>query len=320
LRGGALSALVLLLASAPTRAQPPPDWLDRMLRAGDQMHYGGAIVYTQAQSVSAMRLVHVGAPEGPLDRVQTLDGGYWELRRNVLGAQLLVPGDIPVGGIAVCPLGGNFAVEVPRRLKAVRGLYRLNEAGKSRVAGRVVQQIEAVPADPYRYGVRLAIDEDAGLLLRATLLGPNGVPVEQVFFTAVEYADTPQARARGIALANEPPPPGLVAFPLSSEQSASAWEARWLPPGFALRRRMLDDTGPAPTEQLLYSDGLAALSVFIEPHDPATPPLTGPVQLGTANAFGTVYPGYRVVVIGAVPEATLRLVSENLAPAGPAIH
>lgn len=314
-----LWAVALAWCASAAHAQPPeaPDWLDRMVRAGADLHYGGTVVYTRDDVVRAMRLVHVGAPDGPLDRVQALDGAYWELRRNPLGVNLLVPADAP-GAAVDCPFGGNFSAELPRRLQAVRGLYRLVDAGKSRVAGRVVQQLDAVPADPYRYALRLAVDEETGLLMRVGILGGNGQPTEQALYTLIEFMDAPELRARGHAVATAAVPDDLRAYPVTGELGRSAWSARWLPPGFSLRQHTVRATDQARSEHLLYSDGVAAVSVFIEPLDTEAEAFEGPLQSGAVGAFGAVLGGHQVTVMGAVPELTLRRVGENLDQAGAA--
>lgn len=308
-------AIALVWVAGAVRAQPPVavDWLDRMARAGTDLSYSGTVVYRRDDVISDMRLVHVGAPDGPLDRVQALEGFYWELRRNPVGANLLLPAGSPVGTIN-CPFGGNFSAEIPRRLQNARGLYRLVESGKSRIAGRVVQQLDAIPVDPYRYGLSLAVDEDSGLLVRVKLLGANGQPTEQARYTLIEFLDTPDARARGRALATAAVDESLRAYPLTPEIRRSAWSARWLPPGFTLRNAAVPVPEQGQVEHLLYSDGMAALSVFIEPLDPAADAFEGPAQSGSVGAFGAVLSGRQVTVMGGVPELTLRRVGENLEP------
>lgn len=316
---GLVWAIALVCSAGAVRAEPPQaaDWLDRTVRAGVDLSYSGTVVYRRDDVISATRLVHIGNPDGPLDRVQALDGAYWELRRNPVGANLLLPAGAPVGTVN-CPFGGNFSAEVPRRLQAVRGLYRLVEGGKSRVAGRVVQQLDAIPADPYRYGLRLAVDEDSGLLVRVRILGANGQPTEEALYTLIEFFDAPEARARGRAVATAAVAEDLRAYPLTPEVERSAWSARWLPPGFTLRDAAVPATDRAQVEHLLYSDGVAALSVFIEPLDSAADAFEGPAQSGNIGAFGAVLSDRQVTVMGGVPELTLRRVGENLEAGGTA--
>lgn len=314
-----IAALLVVLAVSAHAEPSEWDWLDRMARAGESLYYSGTFVYRRDAVVSAARLMHVGG-ERPADRIQALDGSYWELRRDAAGPRLLVPADSPVGSVA-SPFGGNFASEVPRRLRAMRGLYRITEGGKDRVAGRVVQQLDVVPADPYRYGLRLAVDVNTGLLLRVALLGRSGALTEMAFFTLVEYPEDEQQRARAAEVIAESPPVAIRSYSLDVKLDGGEWAARWLPPGYTLRAHSINETLDAGTvEHMMFSDGLSAVSVFIEPSDPSQPAITGPLQAGGVGAYAATVTGYQVMVMGDVPELTLRMIGENLAPAGSSVR
>ena len=148
------------------------------------------------------------------------------------------------------------------------------------------------------------------------MLGPTGLATEQAFYTFLEVIEDATARARGVDVATAAVPAGLHSYPLDPPTARGAWQARWLPPGFTLRSHGVREgqSGPA-LEHLLYSDGLATVSVFVEGAvDEGA--LVGSAHTGTVGAYGAVVGGHNVTVMGRVPELTLRMLSENLAPTG----
>ena len=64
---------------------------------------------------------------------------------------------------------------------------------------------------------------------------------------------------------------------------------------------------------MIYSDGLASVSVFIEsaitPNDKA---FKGLSSMGAVNAFGNVINGHQVTVVGEVPEATVKAIGQSI--------
>jgi len=66
-------------------------------------------------------------------------------------------------------------------------------------------------------------------------------------------------------------------------------------------------------EHLVYSDGLAAVSVFIEKTDrPAGVGSKGPSRMGAIHAYSKVMDGEQVTVVGEVPESTVAMIGESV--------
>jgi sigma-E factor negative regulatory protein RseB len=106
---------------------------------------------------------------------------------------------------------------------------------------------------------------------------------------------------------NEPPEP-----------STGQWTATRLPSGFTLTARIMRKL-PArqqPVEHLVYSDGLAVVSVFIEPVDDKTKPkvLSGLSRMGAVHAFGKVIEGHQVTVLGETPAMTVDMIGGSVGP------
>jgi sigma-E factor negative regulatory protein RseB len=97
-------------------------------------------------------------------------------------------------------------------------------------------------------------------------------------------------------------------MPHRTQGSAVRWHVARVPAGFALtlRRVQLIAGSPQPVQHLVYSDGLASVSVFIELNPAAKlPDLQGPDRMGSASTYSTRVNGHQVTVVGEVPPKTV---------------
>ena len=135
-----------------------------------------------------------------------------------------------------------------------------------------------------------------------------------------------EARGIGDALAAQLPP-AVAAGPvtvdaLTSDLYSGVSEALpvgagWLPPGFAPVGAWVRKL-PSVTErgeqrevlQLLYSDGLAGLSIFVEPWSAERS--ARPLQLGAVNMLGKRVGRFWLTIVGEVPMATVRRVADSI--------
>ena len=64
---------------------------------------------------------------------------------------------------------------------------------------------------------------------------------------------------------------------------------------------------------IVYSDGLAAVSVFIEPL-PKSPPPAGPTYQGAVNIYVRPQADQMLTVVGETPARTVKQIAESLSP------
>jgi sigma-E factor negative regulatory protein RseB len=131
-------------------------------------------------------------------------------------------------------------------------------------------------------------------------VGPDITPIEQ---------DLPTMEA----------PDGESLAAVSAQRLAPpAWSLGKLPPGFQLnvhRRRALADS-QGDMEHFIFSDGLASVSVYIQPHADEEW-LSGESTIGAAGAVGRMVGDYQVVVVGEVPPKTLHWFARQVQAATP---
>jgi len=95
--------------------------------------------------------------------------------------------------------------------------------------------------------------------------------------------------------------------------STPTWKPDSLPPGFKLTaHRYFGEEDRGVYEHLVYSDGLAAVSVYIENIKPGSGLRTGLSRLGTTHAFSRTTGDKLITVVGDVPEITVKFIGDSV--------
>ncbi len=68
----------------------------------------------------------------------------------------------------------------------------------------------------------------------------------------------------------------------------------------------------APVSHIVYSDGIAAVSVFLEPM-PKSPPTAGATYQGAVNMYVKSASDQVVTVVGEAPARTVKQIAESFA-------
>jgi len=297
----------------PVQATDAQDWLTRLAEAEQRQNFQGTFVYERNGSFSTHSIWHRVEEGGKVrERLQQLDGPEQEVLR--------------VDGRTQC-ISGGLADQVPRGQawpvrplspKQLAAWYDLRVMGQSRVAGRAAVVLAVLPRDQHRYGFELHLDRDTGLPLKSLLLNEKGQLLERFQFTRLETTAVPLDAALQPGAECQP-----VRFSKGQAAPLNAWRSEWLPPGFSLTG-MLEQHSPASSEPvawLVYGDGLARFSVFLEP-------LRGAVvedarsQLGPTVAvskrMSTAEGDMMVTVVGEIPLGTAERVALSMRAAAAA--
>lgn len=281
------------------------DWLERIGPALAEQDYQGTLVTVSGNTMDTLGVYHAWDDGRERMRLVALTGAKRELIRDDKLVMCIGTG-LPSAGYDGDPSGrwnpaGKFAAagKLPS--------YRATLVKTGRVAGRDCQVVDLQPKDQWRYGYRLWLDHDTGLPLRIALIGDGGRPLEQMAFTELrtskpQVSDLRPSTTQGLRRVQN--------LKVNRVASDPGWRVAPPPPGFALRggRRLGDSV------QLLYSDGLAGVSVYIEP---VARNARGERALrrGAVNVHTLLGNGRRVVAIGKVPAATVAYFARHVAPA-----
>lgn len=316
LPSGASAATAGATAPGATTPATPQAWLERMSRALRTRSFEGTFVYVHSGHVDAMRILHQVEPGGgERERVLALNGPARQIIRDDHEVTCILPDRRSVVVEKRRP-HLPFPISIPIDTRQLRPYYEFHMFGHHRVAGRTAQAVAIVPKDRFRYGYHLYMDVATGLPLESVVLNERGQRVEQILFTSLTLTKhIPRSEL-------EPKLNGAKGFTFYRPEGGGGpgipginhWVLGTLPAGFAqvmyTRRRLPGSSNPV--QHLVISDGLASVSVYIEKPANGTQFLRGISHLGAVNAYGRMIDGYQVTVVGEVPEATVRAVSNAL--------
>jgi len=313
-------------AATASPAVPPSVWLERMNQALTARNYDGTFAHMQGGRMQMLRIIHRLQDGKVAERLVSLDGSGREFIRS--------------GQLLTCYLPDRRTVLVEQRppeqslvsfpaiSAATTSFYDIREVARMRLNRRDTHLITIAPRDEYRYGYRLWIDDATAMPLKTQLCDSRGHVIEQIVFANLrlpahiaDSAFKPDVATEGFAwLRGDAAAAGAPAAPLP----ASLWSTLKLPPGFRMLAQGAQTLpgSSVPATHVVFSDGLASVSVFVEQRDP--PPGGGHVTetnstcMGSSCAFSFVSDGRKVTAVGEVPEATLRFIAAQVRAGGAA--
>lgn len=316
-------AILLLAVAFPAGADSNDNavqWLERMSAAMSQMTYQGTFVYVQGDEVETMRITHVADENGVREHLVSISGLRREILRDSKGVRWVQGEDLQL--MEDTDFGRSFFPEIPLgQSDQALASYRLELGPSERIAGHSGRKLQVIPKDDYRYGYKLWLEERSALLLKWELLGSNNQRLARLMFTDLrlgsevdvkELESTRQLKEYKILQSSLPPGKGIA-------NSEPRWKPSKLPAGFNLTAyRHLGHQDRQVFEHLVYSDGLAAVSVYIESaDDTAQEQVIGASRLGTTHAYSCVNDGVFITVVGDVPAITVQYIGNAVGMASP---
>ncbi len=290
-------------------------WLTKMHHAAHMLNYKGVFVYGQKDNLSSMQIVHSQDEFGERERLLSLDGTGREVIRTKDSVICILPDSKSVMVEKSRPKS-SFPPAFPVKIAEMEANYDFYLSGKDMVAGQITQKIVINPKDKYRYGHMLWIDEKTGLLLKTHLIGERGQVVEKFMFTQIDYMEkVPEALLKASVLGENYIWYESGKAKKHESQKLSKWAVKNLPKGFKpdmSRKHVMPRSGIA-MEQLMYTDGLTSVSVFIEKHSEDEDLLNGSSHMGAINACGRdLDSGVHITVIGEVPHAAVKMICDSV--------
>jgi sigma-E factor negative regulatory protein RseB len=305
--------IALLVAGPAALAQESLAWLARAADAARTLNYVGTVVYQYGSRVETSRLVHLNERGSEAEKLVNLDGPAREVIRAQGEVRCYYP-DAKVLRIEPRTFRNAFPSLSPQQQKALADYYVVSRKELERVAGMEAQAWEFEPKDRFRYRQKFWVDANSGLLLKVRISNERNETVEQFAFTDLVIGgniDREMVRPTWIGT----PPNWQVQHlePGRIEVKDTGWEVSKLPPGFAKTGegfRTLSGKRE-PVAHLVYSDGLVAVSVFIEGAGSA-PRASGHAQIGGVNVYVRQLDDYVVTVLGEAPGVTVRQIANSV--------
>lgn len=310
----------LSLAAAEAVADPlwqdDLNWLKTMAFAAHQTDYSGTFVYQYGNHVESSRITHIADRDGEHGRLEGLEGVRREIIRDNDQVRSFL-GDSKVKS-EECHRGREFPALLPEQLSLLNENYRVKQVAEGRVAGFHAHAVLFQAKDNLRYTHRMWAHSDSGLLLKAEVLDERGRVIEQYAFTQltiggnIDRSWIAPAKPAGVSAVQKT----HSGYGKKAQESGvtSGWQVDLLPAGFKkiveMRRRMGDKK--EPVIHMVYSDGLAGISVFIEASDGEQDDNLGLSSQGALQVYSKVVGDLLVRVVGEVPPRTVMQIADSV--------
>ncbi len=313
--------LVLLLPfSLAARAASDAEaltWLQDMALAMQQQSYRGRFVFAHDGRLDSLSLLHVNDDKGIRERLLSLNGEAREVLRENENLTCVWPDSrqVIIDRFTAASARRLSPIWVPKDLQRLQNHYRFAVEGRDRIADLSAVIVSITPNDDLRYGMKLWIAEDNKLMLQSMLLDEMGQKLEQVMFVELGLLQ-PGDAALLTVLPRIDSSYALVQSHTGDNTAAVTADPRWqlgeLPEGFRLeaayRKQRVDAEGFV--QQMVLSDGMSSVSVFIEPATEGA--LVGATSLGAVNAFGLRRGDVDITAIGEAPQETVKRIAESV--------
>lgn len=287
-------------------------WLERMYTASKHLSYTGTFLYQRGDHIETSRITRLVDEQGVRERLETLDGVPREIVRNNDEVTCYLPGSNTVK-IDNRRETRPFPFVHAERLEDIAAHYEVSKGSVDRIAGHEAQAITLEPRDDLRYGHRLWADLETGLLLKAKTFNERDEQVEQFTFTQLQIGGPIDKELIKSRFADKGKDWRVESSAMvEADLGKQGWQIKELPPGYRkvteLKRRVGNsfDVG-----HVVISDGLAAVSVFIEPlaGSKANRAPMGPSRQGALNIYTRSIDNHLVTVIGEAPASSVRRIA-----------
>lgn len=322
--GGARAAppLTVRAMNEPPHERSASQWLERLQRASRAPSYTGTFVVSLGGgAMSSARIWHVRQGNVQLERVETLSGApraifrrndevvTFLLRSRTVSTESADPG-------AVSP--NLFAADA---VDSTADFYTARHLGDERVAGFDADIVQLTPRDGLRFGYRIWSEKRTGLAIKTQTLDRAERVLEQAAFSELRFGEPVNALALRRMMERRQGYKVQKPDRVRTSAEAEGWRMKNPVPGFkphgCYRRAQAETGAGAAAVQWVFSDGLATVSLFIEPFDAGRHPREGAAAIGAtytlARRLSLAGGGdWWVTAVGEVPAKTLHAFIDSL--------
>ena len=297
----AIGLTVLLLLGQPkVHADEATEWLSRAAIAAKQLNYSGVYVYQHGEHVEVMRVSHRRDASGEQEKIEVLE----DVPRQFLRVDKDVYCELPDGKTVRMEKNTTrrfFPALLGDNPENLQRYYTIKLGGSERVAGVNCQMLTLEPRDAYRHGYQLWLDKRTGLPLKSRIVNSNGGVVSMFVFSEIQIGRALDAQNFRQQLAGKKIIMASIERPPSPIWDVSA------PPGYTL---VQEATRPLPGKKMpvshwVFSDGLSAMSLFIEPDSQPSGNFQGLSAEGAMSVYSRQLDGHKITTLGEVPNRAL---------------
>jgi sigma-E factor negative regulatory protein RseB len=306
--------LALVLWGGLAQAQTSPDGialLRKIYQATEKLSYAGTFVYQQGDRTETSRITRITGPGGDVERVEVLDGMPKEIVRTRDTVRCYLPESQTVK-VERRTDDRAFPAMLPERVSDLARNYTITRGETVRIAGYDCVAVVLTPKDDLRYGYKLWADTGSGMLLKARTFNGKGETVEQFTFTQFSIGSVPRERVRSRHASQNWRVEDAAVAP--ANLTRAGWSVGTELPGFRKVTEVTRRLGESRlVDQMVYSDGMAAMSIFIEPmggRSEAVRP--GLSSLGAYHIYTREVANHVVTVVGEAPAASVQRLARQV--------
>jgi sigma-E factor negative regulatory protein RseB len=281
--------------------------LEKSAKASQQLNYEGVFHSQSSSESNSTHVIHANIDNKEYCLLKMLDGAPNEVFCS--GDMVYVTSQ---DGLLIKKRKNQFLFPsvLPSDIKHLKKNYQLSFGEKKRVADRMAQHIELKAKDNLRFNYHIWIDDKNLLPLKLIVTNNKNQPIEQSTFTTIAFSEVidKDIFEKNINLSKVYVSKNKF---IENYVSNKFWNLKDLPSGFKevdlISRRvnglnLLD-------YQIIFSDGLAYVSLFIRPITRGTEPKEGTVAIGPTNISARYQDGYQIMSVGMVPPETVNTFS-----------
>ncbi|ROS04721.1 MucB/RseB-like sigma(E) regulatory protein [Sinobacterium caligoides] len=312
-----LSVALLPVTASAEAAVSPRERLSHMVEALRNLDYSGEFTFERGGQLQALRVAHRVENGVEKERILFLNGEHREIIRDGHKLSCIHPGQKLVSLQQPIDAGKFFAGEQVADYD-IQSYYRVVVSGRARIADRDVVKITVEPRDAYRNGYQFYLDKEHNIPLKSVLFSSDGQILERFQFVSISFDRvTPKMVApseNSFVQAHHHTPEGTQAL-----ASNVSMQPQWLPVGFKVAARSVDRIAGYGAEVTTYTDGLATLSLVVEPISSSVKvpqDLEGKARFGGTVALTRTYfigqQAFLISVVGEVPVITAAKVARSV--------
>jgi sigma-E factor negative regulatory protein RseB len=287
--------------------------LEKASQAAHALNYKGIFVYQTSSGSKSVQITHMNYGHGEYSRMVVLDGSPREALSQGNDMVIFNPRNEKV--VIEKKRGQSmFPALLPDNIESIKAVYQAQQSGIERVGGRDGYVIHLSAKDQYRYGYKLWVDKEYGLLLKSMMMGEKNTPLDQIAFSQLLLLDGQNMdwfrptldKTKAYVMEKD--------VPSKLDAAEIEWDVSELPHGYRkvdqVKRVVVNKQ--TPTTQLIFSDGLSSVSVFIEDIPKGSRPKVGHTMMGATHFYAMVNEGHQIIAVGEVPEVTVNYFANAL--------
>jgi len=289
--------------------------LNKMASASRQLNYSGTFVYQHGGRSETSRIVHyVNNAGGEFEKLEALDGPPREVVRNNDQLTCYLPSLKTV--IIEQRNTQQLPVLIPERMVGIVENYTVRLAGKDRVADHDCRVVVLEPKDNMRYGRSFCAELGSGLPLRTRTINEKHEDIESFAFTQLTIGGNfsrDKVKSK-YAAKSKSWRVDRSALTVTERKAETGWVVVNKPPGFKKMTEINRLIGGrhGTVSHIVLSDGIAAVSVFIE-SKPKDKVVTQSLEhQGAVNIYTRPHADYVLTVLGEAPAATVMQIANSL--------